>query len=34
MHVDFMVGSKDMNITARTREGVDIQIMKMGLFTF
>lgn len=34
MHVDFMVGSKDMNITARTREGMDIQIMKMGLFTF
>ena len=34
MHVDFMVGSKDMNITARTREGMDIQIMKMGHFTF
>ena len=34
MHVDFMVGSKDMSITARTREGMDIQIMKMGLFTF
>ncbi len=34
MHVDFMVGSKDMNITARTREGMDIQIMKKGLFTF
>jgi aminopeptidase len=34
MHVDFMVGSKDMNITARTREGMDVQIMKMGHFTF
>lgn len=34
MHVDFMVGSKDMSITARTREGMDIQIMKMGRFTF
>jgi aminopeptidase len=34
MHVDFMVGSKDMSITARTREGMDIQIMKNGLFTF
>ncbi len=34
MHVDFMVGSKDMNITARTREGMEIQIMKMGVFCF
>ena len=34
MHVDFMVGSKDMSITARTREGMDIQIMQKGLFTF
>ncbi|MDY0289995.1 MAG: aminopeptidase [Sphaerochaeta sp.] len=34
MHVDFMVGSKEMSITARTREGMDVQIMKMGLFTF
>lgn len=34
MHVDFMVGSKDMTITARTREGMDVQIMKNGLFTF
>ena len=34
MHVDFMVGSKDMSITARTREGMDIQIMKMGHFSF
>ncbi len=34
MHVDFMVGSKDLNITARTREGLDIQIMKNGHFTF
>ncbi len=34
MHVDFMVGSKDMSITARTREGMDVQIMKSGHFTF
>ncbi|MDD4574081.1 MAG: aminopeptidase, partial [Sphaerochaeta sp.] len=34
MHVDFMVGSKDMSITARTREGMDIRIMQNGLFTF
>ncbi|NBK23899.1 MAG: aminopeptidase [Spirochaetia bacterium] len=34
MHVDFMIGSKDMSITARTREGMDVQIMKMGHFTF
>lgn len=34
MHIDFMVGSKDMNIMARTREGRDVQIMKMGNFTF
>ena len=34
MHVDFMVGSKEMDIIATTREGKEIQIMKNGLLTF
>jgi aminopeptidase len=34
MHVDFMVGSQDMKITAHTRDGRQIVIMEDGVFTF
>lgn len=34
MHVDFMIGSEDMDITALCRDGKRIQIMKQGHFVF
>ena len=34
MHIDFMVGSPDMKITAHTRDGRQVVIMENGMFTF
>ncbi|MDD3929876.1 MAG: aminopeptidase [Sphaerochaeta sp.] len=34
MHIDFMIGSDDMDIYVHTRDGNEIQIMKEGLFAF
>jgi aminopeptidase len=34
MHVDFMVGSKDMDIRAKTRDGKEVQLMESGLLVF
>ncbi len=34
MHIDFMVGSPDMKITAHTRDGKAVVIMEQGVFTF
>ncbi len=34
IHEDFMIGAKDLNITARTREGKEIQIFKNGNWAF
>jgi aminopeptidase len=34
MHVDFMVGSKEMDITATTREGKEVLLMRKGLLVF
>ena len=34
MHIDFMIGSDDMEICVYTMDGIEIQIMKDGLFLF
>lgn len=34
IHVDFMIGSKDLNITAHTRGGKDVAIFKDGNWAF
>ncbi len=34
MHVDFMIGSQDMRITAHTRDGRSIELMQNGVFCF
>ena len=34
IHVDFMVGTKDMDIKAETRDGKTIQIFKNGNWAF
>lgn len=34
MHIDFMIGSDDMNIFVHTKDGIEIQIMKEGIFAF
>ncbi len=34
MHIDFMIGSKDMNIDAITRDGKKIAVMREGVFVF
>lgn len=33
VHVDFMVGTKDLNITALTRDGKTVEVFKNGNFT-
>ena len=33
-HVDFMVGSSDMNILATTKDGKEVQIFKNGDWAF
>lgn len=34
IHVDFMIGSEDLNITAHTRDGKDVAIFKDGNWAF
>lgn len=34
IHVDFMIGSEDLNITAHTRDGKDVAIFKNGNWAF
>lgn len=34
MHVDFMIGSNDMNVTALTKDGQNVQIFKNGEWAF
>ncbi len=34
IHVDFMIGSEELNVTAHTREGVDIPIFRNGNWAF
>ena len=34
IHVDFMVGSKDLSITATTRDGKEVEIFKDGNWAF
>ena len=34
IHVDFMIGSKDLNITGYTRDGKKVQIFKNGNWAF
>lgn len=34
MHIDFMVGSKDMDIDAFTRDGRTVPVMRQGVFVF
>ena len=34
IHVDFMIGSQDLNVTAHTREGEDIAIFRNGNWAF
>ena len=34
IHVDFMIGSKDLNIVGHTRDGKDVQIFKDGNWAF
>lgn len=34
IHVDFMIGSQDLNVTAHTREGEDILIFRNGNWAF
>ena len=34
IHVDFMIGSEDLNITAHTRDGKDVAIVKDGNWAF
>mgnify|MGYP003316325910 CR=1 FL=1 len=34
IHVDFMIGSKDLNITGYTRDGKKVQIFKNGTWAF
>ncbi len=34
MHIDFMIGSDDMDIFVQTRDGIEIQIMQEGIFAF
>lgn len=34
MHIDFMVGSKDMQITALCRDGKSVRLMEQGVFIF
>ena len=34
IHVDFMIGSQDLNVTAHTRDGEDIPIFRNGNWAF
>ena len=34
IHVDFMIGSKDLNIVGHTRDGKDVLIFKDGNWAF
>ena len=34
IHVDFMIGSKDLNIVGVKRNGERVQIFKDGVFAF
>jgi aminopeptidase len=34
IHVDFMIGSKDLSITGYTRDGKKVQIFKDGNWAF
>ena len=34
IHEDFMIGAKDLNITAKTRDGKTVQIFKNGNWAF
>ena len=34
IHVDFMVGSEDLNIVGLTKDGEKVQIFKNGNFAF
>ena len=34
IHVDFMVGSKELNITGYTRDGKAVQVFKNGNWAF
>ena len=34
MHIDFMIGSKDMDIDATTRDGKTFAVMRKGVFVF
>ena len=34
IHVDFMIGSQDLDVTAHTREGVDVAIFRNGNWAF
>jgi aminopeptidase len=34
MHVDFMIGSKDMDIDATTGDGKTFAVMRKGVFVF
>ena len=33
-HVDFMIGSNDMNIIGVTHEGIEVQVFKDGNWAF
>ncbi|MBQ2049960.1 MAG: aminopeptidase, partial [Spirochaetales bacterium] len=34
IHVDFMIGCADMNITAKTRDGREVPIFRNGNWAF
>ena len=34
IHVDFMIGSNDMNITGITKDGTRVEILKDGNWAF
>ena len=34
VHVDFMVGTEDLSITGKTRDGKDVVIFENGNFVF